>query len=407
MSWIPVLHRGRRRPGRPSPPAIIEVLEARQLLATVTVDLENFFFSPNPITIHVGDTVHWVWQTDDHSTTSVAGSIETWDSGVHNTGSTFDHTFTHPGTYVYYCVIHGQDNGNGTASGMSGTITVMPSAVTLQSITVMPPSPSVVIGQTEQFMAMGTFSDGSTQDITSQVGWTSSNTAAATINAAGLATGVAQGSSTITAALSGVTGTATLRVTPTPPPTLKSIVVTPTNPTVAPGQTQQFTATGILANNTTENLTSQVSWTSSKTAAATINAAGLATGVAPGSSTISAALGAVTGSTPLTVAFPSMLTNPLFVSAGLKIQATVNKTFRGFVAYFNAPNTRTPNFHAMIDWGDGFKPSPGHIRKRGSGRYAVVGSRLYIVRGTYPVTVTIRDALGRKIAANTTVRAVL
>jgi hypothetical protein len=37
---------------------------------------------------------------------------------------TFSHTFTHPGTYVYYCDIHGFDFGNGTAGGMAATIQV-------------------------------------------------------------------------------------------------------------------------------------------------------------------------------------------------------------------------------------------------------------------------------------------
>ena len=82
---------------------------------------------------------------------------------------------------------------------------------------------------------------------------------------------------------------------------LQSIAVTPANPSVAKGLTQQFTATGTFSDSTTQNLTSQVTWASATTSVATINAAGLATAVAPGTSTISAALGGVTGSTVLTV----------------------------------------------------------------------------------------------------------
>src|ERR1700722_14562035 len=93
MSWIPGLYGKRRRPTREHAPGVIEVLETRSLLATVTVDVINFAFNPTPVTINVGDTVHWVWLTSDHSTTSVAGSLESWNSGVQNTGFTFDHTF--------------------------------------------------------------------------------------------------------------------------------------------------------------------------------------------------------------------------------------------------------------------------------------------------------------------------
>jgi len=117
-----------------------EALEDRTLLATFTVSLVNFSFQPSTLTINVGDTVHWVWNSNFHSTTSVAGIAEQWDSGVHNSGFTFDHTFTQVGSFAYYCQIHGFDNGDGTAGGMSGTITVQ-NASTLQSIAVTPANP--------------------------------------------------------------------------------------------------------------------------------------------------------------------------------------------------------------------------------------------------------------------------
>lgn len=108
-----------------------------------TVHVFDFDFSTNPsggmvmdAVIHVGDTVHWSWDSGFHSVTSVRGSLETFDSGdLVGPGGTFDHTFTHAGTFTYYCNIHGFDNGNGTASGMFGTITVLavpePASMTL------------------------------------------------------------------------------------------------------------------------------------------------------------------------------------------------------------------------------------------------------------------------------------
>ncbi len=101
--------------------------------ATTTVHIFNFDFSENmsgsPIVdpvIDLGDTVHWVWDNGFHSTTSVAGIAESWDSGVLNGAShpTFDHTFTNVGTFWYYCSVHGVDNGDGTAGMMAGTVTV-------------------------------------------------------------------------------------------------------------------------------------------------------------------------------------------------------------------------------------------------------------------------------------------
>lgn len=103
--------------------------------ATVfTVHIYNFDFSTDPTHVQVidpiiqlGDTVHWVLDEGLHTTQSVAGLTESWNSGNLGTvGQSYDHTFTHLGSFNYFCGMHGIDNGNGTASGMSGTITVNP-----------------------------------------------------------------------------------------------------------------------------------------------------------------------------------------------------------------------------------------------------------------------------------------
>src|SRR5260370_36587124 len=99
----------------------------------------------------------------------------------------------------------------------------------------------------------------------------------ATINNVGLATGGKQGGPvTIPASLGNATpGTASLTVSA---PLLVSIAVTPANPRVTNGQTQQFTATGTYSANSTQNLTSTATWSSSLPAVPTINATpGLAT----------------------------------------------------------------------------------------------------------------------------------
>ncbi|HLI03012.1 MAG TPA: Ig-like domain-containing protein, partial [Terracidiphilus sp.] len=75
-----------------------------------------------------------------------------------------------------------------------------------------PATASIAAGATQQYTATGTYSNGSTQNITGAVTWTSSNAAAATINASGLATGVAAGSTTITATSGSIAGTASLTV---------------------------------------------------------------------------------------------------------------------------------------------------------------------------------------------------
>ena len=77
--------------------------------------------------------------------------------------------------------------------------------------------------------------------------------------------------------------------------TLVSIAVTPADPSIAKGLTEQFTATGTYSDNSTENLTSEVNWNSATTTVASITDGGLATGLGTGTSTISATLDGVNG----------------------------------------------------------------------------------------------------------------
>jgi len=203
------------------------------------------------------------------------------------------------------------------------------SAPTLTSIALTPKSASVGVQGTQQFEAQGTFSDNSTQDLTASASWTSLATNIATVNSSGLATGVAVGSTTITATSGGISGTASLAVTAA---SLVSIAVTPTNPSIAAGGTEQFTATGTYSDGSTQNLTNTATWSSSTSAVATISAAGLATGIAAGSTTITATSGSVSGTTSLMVTTASLVsvavapTNPSIPAGGTE-QFTATGTY--------------------------------------------------------------------------------
>src|SRR5665213_1678152 len=165
----------------------------------------------------------------------------------------------------------------------------------LLSITVTPALTSIAQGQTQQFTATGLFSNLSTQNLTNSVTWSSSKGLLATVSnvlgSEGLATGLAPGLSTITASDPSalLSGTSALTVLPA---VLTAITVTPALTSIAQGQTQQFTATGLFSNLSTQNLTNSVTWSSSTGLLATVSnvlgSEGLATGLAPGLSTITA-----------------------------------------------------------------------------------------------------------------------
>jgi hypothetical protein len=183
----------------------------------------------------------------------------------------------------------------------------------LVSIAVTPTAPAVALGRGQQFTATGTFSDSSTSDLTTAVTWRSSDTTVATVSNAngsrGLASSAGTGSTTVSATDpgTGIASSTTLSVTPA---VLVSIGISPLAPTVARGSGQQFTATGTYSDNSTQNLTTSVVWSSSNTAAATISNAsgsnGFASSVAQGATMITANHGAssLSASTTLTVGDP-------------------------------------------------------------------------------------------------------
>jgi trimeric autotransporter adhesin len=239
-----------------------------------------------------------------------------------------------------------------TSGSISGSTTLTVTGATLVSIAVTPTNPSIVNGTTRQFTATGTYSDNTTQDLTTALTWGSLTGGVATIsNAAGskgLATSVAAGSTTITATSGSISGSTTLTVTPA---TLVSISVTPTNPSIALGTTRQFTATGTYSDNTTQNLTTAVTWGSLTGGVATIsNAAGsngLATPAAAGSTTITATSGSISGSTTLTVTAATLVsiavtpTNP----------SIVDGTTRQFTATGTYSDSTTQDLTTSVTWG--------------------------------------------------------
>jgi plastocyanin len=80
-------------------------------------------FSPTNLTVSAGTRV--TWKNGDsfpHTVASATGSPESYNSGSVGAGGTFSQTFGSPGTYPYYCTIHGTNGSPPT--GMHGTITV-------------------------------------------------------------------------------------------------------------------------------------------------------------------------------------------------------------------------------------------------------------------------------------------
>jgi plastocyanin len=98
--------------------------------ATVTdVTIANFRFSPNPVTISVGDTLQWTNQDGTtHTVTSDDG--QSFDSGPRQPGATFTHTFDQARTFAYHCNIHPSMRATVKVVGDGTTTTVAPPTTT-------------------------------------------------------------------------------------------------------------------------------------------------------------------------------------------------------------------------------------------------------------------------------------
>ena len=185
-----------------------------------------------------------------------------------------------------------------TLGSLSGNGTIVVTAASVSSITITPAVFTIASGQTKQLSAKGVYSDGTTQDVSSQVTWNAPPTGFATVSSSGLVTGASTGTSTITATMGSVTGSAAATITAAQ---LTAIHVTPGTGSMATGQTQAFAANGIFSDGSSTDMTDSVVWSSTATNFATINATGLATGVGAGAATITATSGTVSGSAALTV----------------------------------------------------------------------------------------------------------
>jgi len=185
-----------------------------------------------------------------------------------------------------------------------GSTLLTVSNATLQKIVVTPSTATVPKGFTQQFTATATYQQGTTtftSDVTKSVTWSSSNSAAATITNKGLATSQGAGTSTITATLSGVSGTATFTGNNA---TLTSIAITPNPVTLVKGNSQQLVATGTFNDSgviSTFVITTQVSWTTSDKSIARPNKTGSVKASKAGTATITATKNNVQGTVVVTV----------------------------------------------------------------------------------------------------------
>lgn len=168
------------------------------------------------------------------------------------------------------------------------------------------------------------------------VTWTSASPTIATVTAAGLVTGVAAGSTAITATIGGKTGSKTINVVPPP---VATVSVTLAASTLRVGETTQGTAvTRDASNNVLEGRAT--SWASTNPQIATVSNAGVVTAITPGAATITATSENKSGSAELSVSAgnPEEAPQITTVSPGTLVEgqaATITGTKFGATAVEN------------------------------------------------------------------------
>ncbi|OBP14531.1 hypothetical protein A5320_12250 [Rheinheimera sp. SA_1] len=193
-------------------------------------------------------------------------------------------------------------------AGKTGQTTLTVTDAALVSITLTPLASTANAGVDVQFGATGVYSNGSSQNLTSAVIWTSSDLTIASFNPdrlpnSGLARALAAGTTTVTANLAGISANTTFTVTAA---SLTSLVITPANPSVIVGLNQQMVVTGTFSGGNSVDLTSQAVWASVDTSLLTFNTngaanSGLATAIAPGTAAITASFGGMTATSNVLV----------------------------------------------------------------------------------------------------------
>jgi hypothetical protein len=226
----------------------------------------------------------------DHTQQTLTGSV-TW-SGSSGAISVSTSPAIPPGFVVALSVGSATVTATEPASGISGSASVTVTPAVLVSIAVSPEVASVPAGLTQQFTATGTYTDGTTQGLTSAATWSVTGPTATISNAAGssgLATALTVGTTGVAAtdSATGIQGAATLTTTAA---VLESIQVTPVAPSVASGLGIQLAATGTFSDGSSVDLTSTVTWSASGNVSVS-NApglSGLATGGSAGSGVVTA-----------------------------------------------------------------------------------------------------------------------
>jgi len=259
-------------------------------------------------------------------------------------------------------------NGSTRAQPCTGASCV---AITLSSISVAPSTATIPAGVQQPFTATATFSDGTVEDVSTAVTWSTSDEVVASMVAAGVVKGNHAGSVTVTATFQDVSAAAQLSVTPA---TAVSLSIDPATASLAMGTTGACSAYATFSDGSKHDVTASATWWSSDTSVATVSGATISA-VGKGAATVWASFSGVSASAPVSVT--DAVLQSIAVYPGASSFASGTATTLVAVGSYSDQSTRT--LAAGVSWASddaavlistsGGRPSPpGSSRARRTSR---------------------------------------
>jgi uncharacterized protein YjdB len=248
--------------------------------------------SPSSVSLPLGESQQLTatGKFSDGSTQDLTQSAA-WASSVAGTASV-----TPAGSVLATAM--GTANITATLGSISGAAAVTVGQAALVGITVSPAQSSVPIGEIQQLAATGNFSDGSSQDLTQSVIWSSSSSTVASVGSSGSVVANALGSATITASSASLAGSAAFTVTPA---VVVSLNIVPATVSMVLQGSKQLQAQATWSDGTSQNVTATTSWSSTPAGIVNLSNSGTVTASQVGTTTVFATYSGATGTATATV----------------------------------------------------------------------------------------------------------
>jgi len=254
--------------------------------------------TPKTITLNVNDTITFNATALDQNGQPMTVSEINWTSSNETVG-----TIDTSGVFTALAV--GTTEITATSGNVSGTANVTvsedaPTEPVATSITISPSTVTLAINETERFNATVLDQRGR-EMINVTVTWTSSNTTVGSIDADGIFTALAAGTTNVTASAGNISAEATVTVNDSEvEPIATEIRITPPRATLAVNDTQRFMAT-IFDQDGQPMSVSEINWTSSNETVGSIDTNGIFTALAAGTTNVTASAGNISAEATITV----------------------------------------------------------------------------------------------------------